>query len=221
MIKALIYDMMFGLPVSISTPQLYRSFLGHIPAGSKVLEIGVGTGLTIALNSDLIKEKQITITGIDIDKSYASLCRSRIKRKKLDKLVEVKIGNILEMQLKTSSYDYVLFMESYPVINKQAIELIVGKLRYIVRPKGRICFVHNLVEKSEWSIAKSIAKSNLRKFTTVEFGRLVERTSYEKWCMDRGLQLDFMRVIGEVNVPLPGLHPIRQYMYFWKPGVQT
>ena len=125
------------------------------------------------------------------------------------------------MQLKTSSYDYILFMESYPVIDKQAIALIVNKLRYIVKPTGRICFVHNLVEKSEWSIAKSVIKSNLRKFTTVEFGRLVERTSYEKWCMDRGLRLDFMRVVGEVNVPLPGLHPIRQYMYFWRPGVQT
>jgi len=219
MIRALIYDTIFGIPTAVATPVLYRTFLNHVPPGSKILEIGIGTGITLWSNADIIKEKQLQILGVDIDKSYASLCTLRIQRKNLEDLVQVKVCNILELQLQTESYDYILFLESYPVIDKAIMDLIIDKLRYIVKPTGKICFVHNLVEQEEWTITKAAIKSNLYKFTTVEFGKLIIRSKFEKWCHEKGLKLDFMQVIGEINPPIPMFNSIRQYMYFWKPGL--
>lgn len=216
MIRPLLYDMLFGLPLEVATPNLYRIFLNHIEENSKVLEVGIGTGLTLEKNADIIKSKNIQIHGIDVDDSYLTACRLKIAKTDLHNHVTLELNNILDVELTVNHYDYVLFMESYPVIPRESLELIVRRLQRIVKPSGRITFIHNLIEKNEWSIGRALIKTNLKKVTTIDFGRLIVRADFEKWCIDAGLQLDSMQMIGELNLPFPPCNSIRQYMYFWK-----
>jgi cyclopropane fatty-acyl-phospholipid synthase-like methyltransferase len=130
--------------------------------------------------------------------------------------VTLELSNILDIELAADYYDYILFMESYPVIPRENLELIIRRLRRIIKPSGRIVFIHNLIERNEWSIGRALIKTNLKKLTTIDFGRLIVRADFEKWCIDAGLQLDSMQMIGEFNLPFPPCSSIRQYMYFWK-----
>ena len=70
MIRPLLYDILFGLPIDVATPNLYRTFLSQVKENSQILEIGIGTGLTLEKNANLIRSKNIQIHGIDIDDSY-------------------------------------------------------------------------------------------------------------------------------------------------------
>jgi len=217
MIRPLLYDILSGLPIDVATPSLYRAFLDQVKENSQVLEIGIGTGLTLEKNADLIKSKNIHVHGIDVDDSYLTSCRLKISRANLHDQVNLELNDVLDAELPIGHYDYVLFMESYPVIPRENLELVIRRLRRIVKPNGRIVFVHNLIEKDEWSIARALIKSNLKRVTTIDFGRLVVRGDFEKWCIDTGLKLDSVQVIGELNLPFPHFKSIRQYMYFWKP----
>jgi len=220
MIRPLLYDMLFGLPFDVATPNLYRVFLSRIKENSRVLEVGIGTGLTLEKNADLIKSKNIQIHGIDIDDSYLAACQARVAKANLYEHVTLELNDILDVELAADHYDYVLFMESYPVIPRESLELIIRRLRRIVKSSGRIVFIHNLIERDEWSIGRALIKANLKKFITIDFGRLIIRADFEKWCIDGGLQLDSMQMIGELNLPLPSCNSIRQYMYFWKSDSQ-
>ena len=221
MIRSMLYDMMFGLPIDIATPNLYKVFLESVEENSKILEIGIGTGLTLERNADIIKRKNIQIHGVDINDAYLKTCKLKIEKTGLEGNVSIELSDILDVGLHAGSYDYVLFMESYPVIPKESLELIVRKIRKACKKEsGKIVFIHNLVEEDEWNILRAIIKANLKKITSVEFGRLIVRSDFERWCINLGLRLDLVQVIGELRVSF-FKSSIRQYMYFWKPGVQN
>lgn len=217
MIRSLLYDTLFGLPIEVATPNLYKVFLETVEENVNILEIGIGTGITLEKNAGLIKKKNIKIHGIDINDSYLQACQLRVENSNLKNNVTLELNNVLESRLAGDKYDYVLFMESYPVIPKESLKPIIQKVLKILKPSSKIVFIHNLVEEPEWNIGRAILKSNLKKLTTVEFGRLVVRGDFEKWCSSMGLYPEFIKMIGKLELPIPGLRSIRQYMYFWKP----
>lgn len=215
MIKPLLYDAIFGVPLDVATPNLYKKFLNNIDENSSVLEIGIGTGLTLERNADTILQKNIKIHGIDIDSTYLNSCQLRVEKSGLDQNVTLELNDVLDACILHETYDYALFMESFPVINKSNLELIIKRVQKILKPNGKIVFIHNLVEEEEWSLGRALLKMNLKKVTTVEFGRLIVRSNFEKWCLKTGLRLDSIQMIGELKLPIPGLRSVRQYMYFW------
>ena len=53
----------------------YREVLKRLPDNARVLDVGIGTGTALICNKDLIKQKNITVVGIDYDKDYVDKCR--------------------------------------------------------------------------------------------------------------------------------------------------
>ena len=217
MIRSKLYDSLFGLPIDIATPNLYRKFLETIEENVCVLEIGIGTGITLERNAQLIKSKNIKIHGIDINESYLNACAERVEKHDLKHYVTLELNDVIESKIEENKYDYILFMESYPVIPKESLKPIVKKALRIMKPDSKLVFIHNLVEQNEWNLFRALIKMNLKKVTTVEFGRLVIRSDFEKWCNSMGLCPELIKMIGELQLPFPGIRSIRQYMYFWRP----
>lgn len=217
MIRSKLYDSLFGLPIDIATPNLYREFLETIEENVCVLEIGIGTGITLERNAQLIKSKNIKIHGIDINESYLNACAERVEKHDLKHHVTLELNDVIESKIEENKYDYILFMESYPVIPKESLKPIVKKALRIMKPDSKLVFIHNLVEQNEWNLFRALIKMNLKKVTTVEFGRLVIRSDFEKWCNSMGLCPELIKMIGELQLPFPGIRSIRQYMYFWRP----
>ena len=83
MIRSLLYDTLFGLPIEVATPNLYKVFLETVEENVNILEIGIGTGITLEKNADLVKKKNIKIHGIDINDSYLQACQLRVENSNL------------------------------------------------------------------------------------------------------------------------------------------
>ena len=61
----------------------YRAVLDRVPHGASLLDVGVGTGAALALQADIIRERDLHIDGIDIDPDYLKRCRKRVQEEQL------------------------------------------------------------------------------------------------------------------------------------------
>lgn len=176
-LKSYIYDALIP-----NTKYMYEKVLTEkIPDGSRILEVGIGNGNCLAHNAALIKRKKLTIVGIDIDSEYLTICQRRIKEYGISSNVSCHHQDLLEMNDDDydMKFDFVLFMESYPVIPIPMMEKMVQKSKSLLGKKGKILFVHNLVESKNPFI--EFVKPLIVDFTTVDFGRLTSHSEMKRF----------------------------------------
>jgi cyclopropane fatty-acyl-phospholipid synthase-like methyltransferase len=164
-----------------NTHKFYKYVLQHrIQDNSKILEVGIGGGRCVEMNSKLIKSKNLRITGIDIDKDYIEKCNEIIKREKLQHYVSAKYQNLLDMD-ETKKYDAIFFMESYPVIPEKLMIQMMKKCKKLLTENGQVIFVHNL-EKTKCPI-REFMKPKLKyiPFLWVDFGRLSSHDDFDNF----------------------------------------
>jgi protein-L-isoaspartate O-methyltransferase len=170
-----LYDHLFGdVNLPTSTTNLYYSFLQRMKQGTKILDIGVGTGIYFEDShcTKLIKEKNIKIVGIDINKPDIELASQRIIESDLGMNVEAKYVDLFEYDGDLNEFDVILFSESYPVIPR---DLMKKMLMFIVHSKGfsgELVFINNVEDDPTW-VQKNT--KDLLKYVMfgIEFGRLV------------------------------------------------
>ena len=142
-----LYDHLFGdVNLPTSTTNLYYSFLQRMKQDTKILDIGVGTGIYFEDPRciKLIKDKNIKIVGIDINKPDIELASQRIIISDLGMHVEAKYIDLFEYDGNLNEFDVILFCESYPVIPR---DLMKQMLMHIVHSKGfsgEIVFINNV-----------------------------------------------------------------------------
>jgi ubiquinone/menaquinone biosynthesis C-methylase UbiE len=112
-INSEIYNFWFNKS-GIYNSELYEKVFKKIPKNSKILYVGIGTGFYLTNCANIIKEKNISIDGIDIDEEYIKSCKNEIKKNSLGKYVKAHTQNLLTYKLE--QFDYVIFIQSYPVI---------------------------------------------------------------------------------------------------------
>jgi len=49
------------------TADWYRAVLERLPNGCRLLDVGIGTGAALVANADLLREKDVGVTGVDVD----------------------------------------------------------------------------------------------------------------------------------------------------------
>lgn len=170
--RAEAYDYIMGgeFGDKLCTPHLYNEFLQTLPDKSNILEIGIGTGLCLKMNASTIKKKKLKITGIDIDAEYINMCKQNINDAGLNDLCVAKVQDLFDVK---ETYDYALFMESFPVI---PIPVAGSMLQKAESVSNNIIFVHNIC--NDPNFLYRIIKSNLKNLVGVDFGR---STSYKEW----------------------------------------
>ena len=170
-----LYDHLFGdVNLPISTTNLYYSFLQRVKQDTKILDIGVGTGIYFEDPRciKLIKEKNIKIVGIDINKPDIELASQRIIESDLGMNVEAKYVDLFEYDGDLNEFDVILFSESYPVIPR---DLMKKMLMFIVHSKGfsgELVFINNVEDAPAW-IQKTKPYLRYFLFGFEFFGRLV------------------------------------------------
>lgn len=129
-----IYDIVFG-GVSAFGRRRAVAAVNALP-GIKVLEVGVGTGLSLpSYNPDKI------ITGIDLSGEMLAKARQRVQRKRL-----CNIEALLEMDAEATSFEkhsfdiaVAMFVASVAPHPKKLLE----ELKRVVKPGGYILFVNH------------------------------------------------------------------------------
>ena len=56
----------------------YREVLTRLPRGTRLLDVGIGTGAALVRCADLVRERQLSIVGIDVDADYLARCERAV-----------------------------------------------------------------------------------------------------------------------------------------------
>ena len=148
------------------TAQWYRAVLERLPAGCRLLDVGIGTGSALIANADLLREKTLRVTGVDVDAAYVERCRREIERHGLRDRVDVRLESIDAHE--GGPYDAVYFSGSFMLLPDPA-----GSLRHVrslLVPGGPVWFTQTFEHRR--SRAVELVKPWLRRLTSIDFGRV-------------------------------------------------
>lgn len=130
-----VYDRLFGRVFRQSREAAIRSL--DITPGERVLEVGVGTGLTLPLYP-----RHCQVVGIDLSQAMLDKARERVRRDGLGN-VQLLHMDAADMAFEDDSFDWVI--AAYVVT---AVPDYAGLMREIVRvcrPQGRIVLLNHFV----------------------------------------------------------------------------
>ncbi|MDX1442682.1 MAG: class I SAM-dependent methyltransferase [Gammaproteobacteria bacterium] len=187
--KSFIYDTVMR-PL---TSDWYREVLERVPEGAHLLDIGIGTGGALARNAELLREKQLKITGVDIDAHYVKRAQKRFSRNDLSDLVQVRLESIYDHH--GGPYDAVYFASSFMLLPEP--ERALRHAISLLKPGGRIYFTQTFEEKHAPLMEK--VKPLLGRLTTMEFGRVTYEEDFLNVIRSAGLDVDEFSVMNRIG----------------------
>ncbi|MEM8669576.1 MAG: methyltransferase domain-containing protein [Planctomycetota bacterium] len=122
----------------------------QIPAGAKVLEVGVGTGLSLDAYPT-----HAAVTGIDLSDAMLAEARDLITEKGWDH-IEVKPGNAESLDFEDSSFDFVTSFHTISVVSKP--QDMMSEVVRVCKPGGKILIVNHFRSENPF-IARVVDKA--------------------------------------------------------------
>lgn len=104
--------------------------------GDRILEVGVGTGLSLPLYPHYVQ-----VTGIDISPEMLAKARARADREKLQHIAGLEIMDAEHMTFADDSYDKVTAMYVASVVPNPA--LLVNEMRRVCKPDGELFIINH------------------------------------------------------------------------------
>ena len=129
------YDALFG-PVLQPGRKAVLNALGLRP-GERVLEVGVGTGLSLPMYPDSVK-----VTGIDLSREMLDKARARVARRGLSNVEGLLEMDAEAMSFADASFDKVVAMYVMPVVKNPA--RVLDEFHRVCRPDGEIYLVNHV-----------------------------------------------------------------------------
>jgi phosphatidylethanolamine/phosphatidyl-N-methylethanolamine N-methyltransferase len=132
---ASVYDAVFG-PVLQPGRKAVVQALGLRP-GDRVLEVGVGTGLSLPLYP-----RDVRITGIDVSREMLEKARRRVSRRRLANVDALLEMDAERMSFADASFDKVVAMYVVSVVERPG--RLLEELHRVCRPDGEIFIVNHV-----------------------------------------------------------------------------
>ena len=165
----------YSLLIRDVTKRCYHEALAYFRPGSAVLDVGIGNGSMIRHHHDLIRTKQLTILGIDVNDSYLRTCRRLITKFCLEGQIQVYRCPIETFTPPNDlRFDYVFFSMSFTLLGDPL--RVLPRVRPWLKPGGQIVFVHTLFVRR--SVLIELLKPRLKYLTTIDFGRVVYQSDF-------------------------------------------
>lgn len=180
MIRSFIYDML----ILRLTSRWYTEVLNRVPRGSALLDVGIGTSGALLANVDLIRQKDLHVTGIDIDVDYIERARQRIRGSWLKNRAEVNLESVYEHQ--GGPYDAVYFSGSLMLLPEP--ERALRHCSSLLNPDGRIYLTQTIqLRSTRWM---ELVKPRLKRLTSIDFGRVTYEDDFNAQIRAAGLELE-------------------------------
>jgi phosphatidylethanolamine/phosphatidyl-N-methylethanolamine N-methyltransferase len=148
---ASVYDALFG-PVLQPGRKAVLQALRCRP-GERVLEVGVGTGLSLPLYPP-----DVRITGIDLSREMLAKARSRVERRGLENVDGLYEMDANAMDFPDASFDKVVAMYVVSIVQEPA--RLLAELHRVCKPDGEIYMVNHV--RSDNPIVSAVEKSLAR-----------------------------------------------------------
>jgi phosphatidylethanolamine/phosphatidyl-N-methylethanolamine N-methyltransferase len=146
-----VYDAVFG-PVLQPGRKAVLEALGLRP-GDRVLEVGVGTGLSLPLYP-----ADVRVTGIDVSREMLDKARARVARRRLANVDALLEMDAEAMSFPDASFDQVVAMYVVSVVADPG--RLLEELHRVCRPDGEIYLVNHV--RSDNPLVGAVEKSLAR-----------------------------------------------------------
>ena len=131
---ARIYDMVFGAVLQPGRRAVLEAL--KLKSGDRVLEVGVGTGISLPLYP-----RDVRITGIDVSSEMLGRARARVERARLANVEALLEMDAEAMTFPDASFDKVVAMYVVSVVPRPA--KLLEELHRVCRPDGEIFVVNH------------------------------------------------------------------------------
>lgn len=141
---AKVYDTLFGL---VSAPARRRAVaaVNALPDG-RVLEVGVGTGLSLPLY-----RRGLRITGIDLSPEMLARARAKVAGNRLDHVEALLEMDAEAMGFPDGAFDAAVAMFVASVVPNP--RRMLAEMRRVVRPGGTLLFVNHFAAEAGLRLA--------------------------------------------------------------------
>jgi phosphatidylethanolamine/phosphatidyl-N-methylethanolamine N-methyltransferase len=146
-----VYDALFG-PVLQPGRKAVIEALGCKP-GERVLEVGVGTGLSLPMYPASVR-----VTGIDLSREMLERARTRVARRQLANVEDLLEMDAEAMDFPDASFDKVVAMYVVSVTDRPA--QLLHELQRVCKPGGDIFIVNHV--RSDNPVVGAVEKSLAR-----------------------------------------------------------
>lgn len=132
---AAVYDAVFGPVLQPGRKAVLQAL--RLRPGERVLEVGVGTGLSLPLYP-----REVNITGIDVSHEMLEKARRRVARQDLLNVEALLEMDAEQMSFADASFDKVVAMYVVPVVANPV--RLLQELHRVCRPDGEIFLVNHV-----------------------------------------------------------------------------
>lgn len=187
MIRSFIYDSL----ILRLTSRWYAEVLERVPEHARLLDVGIGTAGALLANSDLVAEKGVRVTGVDIDADYIERARRRVRESWLADRVEVHLESVYDHQ--GGPYDAVYFSGSFMLLPEP--ERALRHCCTLLKPDGRVYFTQTIQKRrARWL---ETLKPILKRVTSIDFGRVTYEDELKAQIHAAGLELEELTALGQ------------------------
>ena len=139
-----LYDFVFGSLLQPGRRHAIRAM--QLQSGDRVLEVGVGTGISLPLYPDNVR-----VTGVDLSTDMLAKARERARVRSLRNVEDLLEMDATRMTFPDNSFDVVIAMYIVSVVDQP--ERVVAEMLRVCKPGGRLLIVNHFESRNPVMIA--------------------------------------------------------------------
>jgi len=190
-----IYDLVFG---GVFKDGRRQAIVAAERVGGRVLEVGVGTGISLPHY-----DRRTRLVGIDISEAMLEKARERARTLGLDNVEEIAVGDAEALTYASDSFDVVV--AQYVVTAVPNPEKALDEFARVVRPGGEIVIATRL--SADGGLRDSIEKALMPITSRLGWRTEFPWTRYEAWAAQNGK----VRLIEQRTLPPLGHFSLVRY----------
>lgn len=163
--------------------------------GDRVLDVGVGTGLTLPLYPHYCQ-----VTGIDLSVSMLRQARRKVKKLGLDHITLAEM-DALNLRFPDNSFDIVVATHIVSVVPEPA--RLVAEMRRVTKPGGTLVFVNHFVSSKPWlAKVENFFDPVFRKIgwrMDLSFEEFVHATNLDEYRAWQLMKFDLWKIVHATN----------------------
>lgn len=174
--------------VSGMTSGWYREVLSRLPSGTRLLDVGIGTGAALVRCADLVRERELQVVGLDVDPDYLTRCRQALRGAALDQ-VHARLESVYDHT--GGPYDAAYFSACLMLLPDPA-----AAIRHVVsllRPGGTLFATQTFQLRRSWVAERG--KPMIRHVTTIDFGQVTYEDDFRECLARAGVELTELRTM--------------------------
>jgi phosphatidylethanolamine/phosphatidyl-N-methylethanolamine N-methyltransferase len=136
-----VYDMLFGAIFNPGRKIAIEAL--NCQAGDQILEVGVGTGLSLPFY-----KHNVQVTGIDLSKEMLQKAQEKVKAQNLAHVAGLFHMDAQKMDFPTNAFDKVMAMYVASVV--PSVAELANEIRRVCKPGGTVIFLNHFESQNPW-----------------------------------------------------------------------